>query len=148
MRTVLIIFHHVELFAKHKVAHDVVGDIRAPVAHIFGSRPFSQLGTFSEMPTPGANILENEDLGRPNGTVGKGMVEYTSPKSVPFAVDLAVRAHGPCARIQGSVPFCLLHVCFSVGIDFFQSWNSVDRNSIWANPNDGTCFDISDRESR
>jgi hypothetical protein len=135
---VLVAFHDVKSLAKDQITHNIVCDICAPVAHVLCRGPFSVPCPLSKVLTPFTNVLDDEGLSGSYGVVGEGMIKHTSSERMSLPVDLTMDTHGPCARVQGLVPCCLLNVGFPVSIDFFQCWNGVDRNGVGADANNGT----------
>jgi hypothetical protein len=71
------------------------------------------------MLTPDPHILLDGSLGGSERAVGEGVVEDPSPEGVRILVDLAVRAEGARAGVDGSVPVGFLDVGFAGPIDVF-----------------------------
>ena len=139
--TVLVPLHALESLSESQVAHDVVTQVVRPLGHVLRRRPLLRpygvpFPGRAEIVTPDPHILQDGSLGRSERAVGEGVVEDPSSEGMFVLVDLAVRAEGARAGVDGSVPVGLLDVGPAGPIDVSQRADRVDREGVGADAND------------
>jgi hypothetical protein len=115
----LLTLHTIKSLPKGQIAHNIIPEIRAPIAHILWWSPVTWLGgTLPNMLTPSAYIFCDDELGGLEGAVRERMIENAAPECVFVAIDLAVSAEGSGRSVDGAVPVGFLGVGFAGAVDF------------------------------
>lgn len=149
----LLPLHILEFLSEGQVAHDVVAQVVRPLSHVLRWRPLprphrSDFIGRTEILTPDSHVLQDERFGRSERALGKGVLEDSSSKGMLVLVDLAVRAEGTRARIDGAVPVGFLDVSLARPVDFFQGVDGVDREGVRADTNNGSLrFEVRKKDS-
>ena len=136
----LVSLHTLEPLSESQVAHDVETQVVRPIGHVLRRRPVPRLHApfpgRTEILGPDPHILQDESLGRSERAVGEGMVEDPASEGMLILVDLAVRAEGARAGVDGAIPVGFLDVGFAGPVDFFQGADGVDREGVRSDAND------------
>ena len=76
------------------------------------------------------------------------MLEDPPSKGMLVLVDLAVRAEGARAGVEGSVPVGFLDVSLAGPVNFFKSADGVDREGVGGDANNGSLrFEVRNKDS-
>jgi len=133
------LLEHAERFPEAEVAHDVEGEVVAPVCHVLGRTPSILLvvshrirrGSAPEPIGEGSNVLQNVFLHRLHCRVGERMRKHPALPRMRMLIDTAVRIEGVLRRREGGVEDRLLDVGVEA-VDGAEGRVAVYGQAVWA----------------
>jgi hypothetical protein len=141
-KAVVLALNAVKPLAKDQITHDIVIQVRRPIAHVLRLAPVALLATrlqLSQRLAPRADVLDDKRLRGTERVVGEGVVEDPAAEGMFGLVDFTMGAERTGGGVDGAVPVGLADVGAAVGVDFFQRGDGVDGDGVGADTHDWAC---------
>ena len=114
----ILTLHTIKPLPKGQITHNIIAQIRAPIAHVFRWGPVPWFRAVPKMLAPSAYIVHNEWLGGPKCAIGECMIKDAALECVFVAIDLAVSVESSGAGVDSAVPVSFLDIGFAGAVDF------------------------------
>ena len=115
----ILTLHTIKRLPKGQITHNIIAQIRAPIAHVFRWGPVLWFrGAVPKMLAPSAYIVHDERLGGPKCAVGECMIKDAAPECVFVAINLAVSIESSGGSVDSAVPLSFLDIGFAGAVDF------------------------------
>lgn len=115
----LILLNTFESCPEGEIAHDIVGQVVRPVAHILRDRPSLLIAPRPKSRAPESDVLQDQGFCRSKCCIGESVGQHSSSKGMLASVDLTVRTESAGTSINCAIPVGFLNIGLSRRVDLF-----------------------------